>query len=65
MLTEEGPGTCTGFVADISFEDNCKYVAAEVGKLTGGKLDVLINNAGGSHASYPNSSISSIFIWFC
>jgi len=48
QLNSLGPGSCAGFEADISIEANCKLLAETVSKATGGKLDVLINNAGGT-----------------
>ena len=39
-------GDCVPLVADLSDHDECQRLATEVAEATGGRLDVLVNNAG-------------------
>lgn len=57
-LAEEGTET---FVLDVTVNDNVVALKYEIEKLTGGKLDILYNNAGASKSlaifgSKPQSS---------
>lgn len=57
-------GRAHAFAADVSKDEDCKRLAAEVGRVGGGRLHVLVNNAGtnwgGAVDTYPSAAFDKL-----
>ena len=61
----DGPGSCTSIPADLSTQAGVDELAGAVRERTGGRLHVLINNAGATWGApieeYPESAFDKVF----
>lgn len=64
-LDDLGPGTCTSVPADLSGQEGVEALAGAVRDRFGGRLDVLVNNAGATWGApveeYPESAWDKVF----
>ena len=64
-LDATGPGSCTSIPADLSGQDGVDLLGAVVRERTGGRLDVLVNNAGATWGApieeHPESAFDKVF----